>query len=98
MKKSDLSVIVKNLCMRVKVSNYGFDRYDGSDEWIMRRLIEYAEICSHIKKEAGLRANAMHAYTLIHDLCDSEEREKIRHLYSFYQTARRIAISGFKLG
>jgi hypothetical protein len=98
MKKQDLTVIVKNFCMKLKVSRYSFSKYDGSDEWIMRRLLEYADICRNLKGDSALRSNAMHAYTLIHDLCDSEDREKIRYLYHFYQTARRNAISGYKFG
>lgn len=90
MKTPDLSLIVKGLCMRWKTSRYTSDRYDGSDEWIQRRLLEYANISRDLTSETSLRANASHAYTLIHDLCEPD-RQRIRHLYNFYQTARKLA-------
>ncbi len=98
MKRADLSVIVKNICMRFKVSCYNPKKYDGTDEWIMKRLFEYADICKDINNERGLKVNAMHAYMLIHELCDSDDREKVRYFYNFYKTARRMAMSGFSLG
>ena len=95
MVKKDLSIVVKNLCMKWKVSRYSRDKYDKSDEWIMRRLLEYADICRSIDTQRGLDVNAIHAYHLIHDLCDSNDRVKIRYLYNFYKTARKISIAGF---
>ena len=46
--------------------NFRRRKYDGSDEWIKRRLLGYAQICRDLSSKTGLRENAKHAYNFIH--------------------------------
>mgnify|MGYP001563941403 CR=1 FL=1 len=74
--------------------NFRRRKYDGSDEWIKRRLLGYAQICRDLSSKTGLRENAKHAYNFIHALVD-EDRERIRYLYRFYQIAVKLSRKEF---
>ena len=96
MLKRNLRKFGKGLENRIKTfiidySRFCFGKYDQSDEWIEQKLLGYAVICNDIQTEKGVRENAKHAYNLIHSLCD-DDRTRIRKLYSFYYTARRLSL------